>query len=268
MKFGPDVSHYDTLAADETRRPIDWAKAGADVALIKIGEAYSKDPSFDMQWAAAKGIVPRVAWYWIRYNRNAITGAQRVTEWLKDFDPRYDYLALDAEGKDDVDAPARLRQDLSWLYEVAKVIPTANLIYYTNQSHWIEGGGPTNYATAGKRYKLWLADPVETYFGGNPLLTPDMFAEMKGRIQSGYLKPHSLAPWGKPDIWQFTWRAKPECLPTHPGVKKAIDFNAFFMDIGAPVPPPVTEPATEPVDVDRLAVLWREAVAHGWNLTK
>lgn len=254
MKYGIDISYYDarrwTSLGYVYDQPTDWDRAGVDVAMIRCSDGLNEDKGFRLNWQAAKGKKPRIAWHVHRYNQDAIKQAAFVWNILQsDFDPLTDRIALDSETLDGKSVDFCLTWDFSWFYEMGKHF-SGDLIYYLNRSRWIEGGGPMRFATSALKYKLWLADPVQTFFPYNPMLTAGMLEEMKSAIESGRIQPNTLAPWGKPDIWQFSWRVDPSAVPGHPGIKKAIDYNAFFMNIGTPEPPP---PSLE----DRVAELER-----------
>lgn len=257
MNYAIDISHYDARRYANGQyvydQPTDWTRArasGVTLACIKSSEALGEDRGFRLNWSAAKGIVPRLAWHFIRHDVNAIRQAEFFLSLIMaDFDPRTDFIALDAETLDGQSNEQCLKLDFSWLYEVGKVIPVSRTKYYINRSYWTSGNGPAAYAYSARKYGLWLADP-RRYNVLDPMLTPDMLATMKQRIESGQIAPTPLAPWGNPEIWQFSWRVDPSAVPGHPGIKKAVDYNAVYLELAEPGPVVPVDDAT------KLARLW------------
>lgn len=236
MKYGIDVSNYDTLTPDGIRKPMNWQVSGLDMALIKSSEGLRPDPSYAMQWAEAK-ILPRVAWHFFRSNLDAIQQANVcLNTILGDFGDN-DYLAVDFETADGMTKAQRLAALFSFLYEAEKRIPLAQLMICTGWGTWSEVGGTV--ATWAAKYKLWLMQwPNDYWFMGipNPVFDATRLAALKAKIEAGTTRPIQFAPWNRtPDIWQFTSRADPRAIPGYVGypAKKVVDYDAIFMDIVA-----------------------------------
>ena len=264
MKWAIDVSGYDG------RRyvfptgyiydlPMDWTRArdvgGLSLAIIKSSEGTGyTDGAFRMQWAAAKGVLPRAAYHFFRANLNAIKQAQFVKSLLQyDFDPKTDFVILDLETYDGMLGPQILDAAGSWLYEMEKM-GTLPLIY-TYPSFWTGIGGQNTSASWARKYPLALAQwPLDNWIANTAiqmppyLFTAPLLADFKAKVASGALKPMALKPWtGMPAIWQFTSRADTKAIPGHPAVKTTADYNAIFMPLPDLVPPlPPTHPAICP----------------------
>jgi GH25 family lysozyme M1 (1,4-beta-N-acetylmuramidase) len=233
MNWAIDVSSYDaytSIAGKTTYVPIDWAKTGTQLAIIKSSEALREDPAFKIQWAAAKGVLPRVAYHFFRCNVNAIAQAEFVKSILADdFDRSTDFVALDFETADGVEPRLRLTALGSWLYEIEKF--GAKPFIYTYRSFWLEAGG-ANAAWA-KQYPLWFAAwPLDNWIAAMPLppyiFTAEKLAALKADVISGKLKPRVPAPWTDCAIWQFTARADTKAVPGHPAIKKVCDYNIVY----------------------------------------
>jgi len=250
MKWGVDVSVWDAVKLVDGKRtyiPMNWRASGLDLALIKCSEALTEDPAFKVQWAAAKGIMPRMAYHFFRCNVNAIAQAEKCKSILAgDFDPRTDFVALDFETKDGVEPLARLAAAGSWLYEMEKFKTTP--FVYTYASFWLEAGGAR--ATWAKKYPLWFAAwPLDNWIARMKLppyiFTADKMIQFKADIVAGKYKPSIPKPWTECAIWQFTARCDSKAIPGHPAIKKVVDYNAVYMPLPAmgekPPPPPIRD---------------------------
>lgn len=126
MNWALDVSHYDaykSVSGKATYVPIKWGETGTQLAIIKAGEGIYEDKAFRVQWAAAKGVMPRMAYWFFRSCTNVIAQAEKVKSILaSDFDRRTDFIALDFETADGVPPDRRLAAVGSWLYEVEKFV--------------------------------------------------------------------------------------------------------------------------------------------------
>jgi GH25 family lysozyme M1 (1,4-beta-N-acetylmuramidase) len=245
LKRAIDVSKWDTanlVAGVSQPIPVDWQKArdnnGIALAIVKASEALGEDPGFRMQWAAAKGILPRMAYHYFRPNVNAIQAAAAFVSIVKTFgfDPTTDFVALDFESKPLLmTSNSMLLAAASWLYEVEKALTIRPMIY-TGYYFWLENGGANQ--TWGAKYPLWLA---QYPYDSTAMFGETDFVRWRDLIDTGMLKPKTPAPWTTPAIWQITARAKPESIAGYPlgtGHKLAVDFNFVFRDlpvIGAPV---------------------------------
>jgi hypothetical protein len=245
MKWSIDVSGYDARrysfpAGYIYDLPTDWKKArdegGLSLAIIKCSEGNNyTDRAFRMQWAAAKGILPRLAYHFFRANINAIQQANYVKTLLSyDFDPKTDFVAMDFETTDGMTGQQTLMAGGSFLYEIEKM-GTMPFIY--SGWTWREIGGETNGLWA-KKYPLWLASwPLDNWIANTAIqLPPYLFdaaklADFKNKIATGAIKPNVPKPWTIPAIWQFTARADTRFIPGHPAVKTAADYNAIYIDV-------------------------------------
>ena len=238
--------------------PMDWAKArdegGISLAIMKSSEALFTDRAFRMNWTRAKGVLPRAAYHFFRSNVNAIQQAGYFANLLDgDFDRDTDYAIADFETTDGMTGLQCLKSLGSFLYEMEKHIITP--LIYTYPSFWQQIGGEK--ATWAKRYPLALAQwPWDNWFKFIKLppfvWTAAQLTEKKRMIESGIVKPMALAPWTTaenpyPSVWQFTARADPVSVPGHPGVKKAVDYNAVYMPLSAPATVPAPPPSPIPV---------------------
>uniref|UniRef100_A0A6H1ZAM3 Putative glycoside hydrolase n=1 Tax=viral metagenome TaxID=1070528 RepID=A0A6H1ZAM3_9ZZZZ len=246
-----DTSIWDAVtivAGKVVYKPVDWVKTGLDMAIVKVAEGVWEDPAFKIQWAAAKGVMPRIAYHFFRSNQNAIAQAEFVKSILADdFDRSTDFIALDFETADGVPPDRRLAAVGSWLYEVEK-FGTLPFIY-TRASFWLDAGGAQ--AVWARKYPLWLAAwPLDNWIA-RMKLPPYIFkveklAKFKADIVAGKYKPSIPRPWSECAIWQFTARADTRAVPGHPAVKKVCDYNAVFMLLPAiPDAPPVKPPVRE-----------------------
>jgi hypothetical protein len=236
MKFGIDVSNYDTLTADGTRKPMNWDISWLDLAIIKSSEGLYSDPSFDMQWAAARGL-SRVAYHFFRSNINAISQANalKLKLILGEFQPHKDYVAVDFETPDGMNGAQCLANLGSFLYEIEKFIPTSRILIYTYPGFWNGIGGAK--ATWAAKYPLWLAQwPRDSWILNFPVNIFDGpgLAKLKSDVETGVLKPMALKPWTAPAIWQFTARADTRAIPGYVSVKKVCDYNAVYLDVAQP----------------------------------
>ena len=246
-----DVSLWDarkSVAGKITYVPVDWAKTDTQLAIIKASEGVREDPAFRMQWAAAKGVMPRMAYHFFRSNQNAIAQAEFVKSILADdFNRSTDFIALDFETADGVPPDRRLAVVGSWLYEVEK-FGTLPFIY-TYRSFWLDAGGAR--AVWAKTYPLWFAQwPLDNWIARMKLppyiFTAEKLAKFKADIVAGKYKPTIPKPWTECAIWQFTARADSRAILGHPGIKKVVDYNAVFMLLPAmPDAPPVKPPIRE-----------------------
>lgn len=238
--------------------PMDWARARDEgdvrLAIMKSSEGLFEDRAFRMNWRGARGVLPRTAYHFFRSNVNAIQQAGFFANLLdSDFDRETDYAIVDFETMDGQTGAQCLRNLASFLYEMEKhlIIP----LIYTYPSFWRAIGGEG--ATWAKRYPLALAQwPWDNWFKNIKLppfvWTAAQLATKKILIEGGWVRPMKLLPWeGDPAIWQFTARAEPASVPGHPGVKKAVDYNAVYMPLpnvqGSPAPVFVP-PGLPPVD--------------------
>lgn len=250
MKWGVDVSVWDAVKLVDGKRtyiPMNWRASGLDLALIKCSEATFEDPAFKVQWAAAKGIVPRIAYHFFRSNQNAIAQAEKVKSILADdFDRSTDFVALDFETADGVPAAQRLAAIGSWLYEVEK-FGTLPFIY-TYASFWLDAGGAR--AIWARKYPLWFAAwPLDNWIANLPLppyiFTAEKLAQFKADIVAGKYKPSIPRPWSECAIWQFSARIDSRAIPGHPAIKKVVDYNAVLFNLPTmrekPPAPPVRE---------------------------
>ncbi len=245
MKWAIDVSSYDAISGKESLEPVDWIRArdegGLSLAIIKVSEGLRMDTAFNLQWSAAKGILPRAAYHFFRSNINAIQQAQACWSYLSTAGfEKTDFVILDFETLDGISAPKALLAVASWLYEMEKngVKP----LLYTYPGFWQSIKG--EQATWAAKYPLVLAQwPKDNWIlNFSPtVFTTDRLAALKNNIQSGALKPVTLKPWHAPAIWQFSSRVDSRVLPGHPAFKKVIDYNAVFMDL-----PVVSAPSVDP----------------------
>ena len=244
MNWAIDVSSYDaatTVARQTVWKPVDWAKTDLSLAIIKCSESVREDPAFRIQWAAAKGILPRMAYHFFRSNMNAIAQADKVKSILEDdFDPKIDFVAVDFETTDGVPGLQRLNALGSWLYEIEKLGITP--LIYTYRFFWLDAGGATAIWAA--KYPLWFAAwPRDNWIANLPLppytFTADKFAVFKTDIVTEKYKPFVPPPWEKCAVWQFTARADTKAVPGHPAVKKACDYNAVYMPLPSMISLPI-----------------------------
>jgi len=229
MDYTIDVSFWDARRWGWKNfiydRPTDWQRSGLPAAIIKSSQATFKDPAFDVQWEAAKGL-PRIAYHYL-WGLDGAAEAMSQREIVGELGPD-DRLALDFEH-------SSLLAAHYFLITIER--ETGKKPYlYTYPSWWAAQGG-LNAAWA-KDYPLWLAQwPYDTktqpaVFDGYKMNA------IKVQIEAGTLKPMSLKPWDKADIWQFTSRCSPDYIPGHPGIKKVVDYDAIFTPWwSAPEPP-------------------------------
>ena len=235
MRGTIDVSRYDSYNNSGNLVPIDWRATGFPLAIIKSSEATFSDLAFKMQWQAAKGL-PRMAYHFFRSDVNAIAQAQFMTSLLKPDFTENDFIAIDFETRDGMTNSQCLAGCFSFLYEMEKVGTRPFL--YTYPSFWNELGGA--YQPAAKKYPLWLGQwPWDNWFKDIKLppftWTAAKMAEKKWAIESGTIKPMTLAPWVSPAIWQWTARADPKQIPGYYANKSAVDYNVIF-DVDLPNP--------------------------------
>lgn len=260
INYAIDVSFYDARRWVGLRfvydRPTNWLRArdesNISLAIIKCSEAIYKDKGFDIQWEAAKPYLPRVAYHFFRSNFNAIKQAELVRDILiPDWTPHLmqrlpdtNFVMLDLETLDNTNPVQVLKNAGSFLFETEKYCRPDQIIIYTRTDIWKSIGGES--AIWAKKYKLMAAqytfDKWIVKNSPNKLFDAARMKWLKEQIEGG-LKPDPIPPWDKADIWQITARADPAVIAGHPGLKKAVDFSAVYMDIPplveAPIEPPV-----------------------------
>jgi Glycosyl hydrolases family 25/Bacterial SH3 domain/GW (Gly-Tryp) dipeptide domain len=256
IKWAIDVSHYDAGIDINSYKAVDWKLArdqgGLSLAIMKASEGTNfRDPAFALQWKAARGFLPRMAYHFFRCNQNAIQQADFCWDVIREqgFDPRTDFVILDFETIDGKSGADCLKAAGSWLYEMEKhnIIP----LIYTYPSFWKGIGGET--ASWAAKYPLglaywpkdiWILSFSPTIFNATRL------EALQLEVTKGLIKPAALKPWSSPAIWQFTARADSKAIPGHPGLKKVVDYNAIFMELSntaLPAPLPSTDtPSTPP----------------------
>lgn len=252
MKWAIDVSSYDAISGKESLQAVDWARARDEgelsLAIIKCSEGLRMDTAFNLQWGAAKGILPRAAYHFFRSNINPIQQAQACWSYLFTAGfQKTDSVIVDFETLDGISASKSLLAFASCLYELEK--KDAHPMIYTYPAFWKSVGG--EQATWAAKYPLVLAQwPKDNWIlNYSPtIFTSDRLAAIKNNIQNGSLKPVALKPWISPAIWQFSSRVDSKAIPGHPGFKKVIDFNAVFMDL------PAVDGTSKTPEVDPKAV--------------
>ncbi len=223
---------------------IDWAKTGFNMAFMKSSQGLTwKDPAFDLQWKAAQGL-KRVAYHFFEPDPDAIKQAANMRRVVEPVFTDNDYLAVDFEpyypgGQPSVrpllDRPLWMG---SFLFELSKWVPDKQRIFiYTGVSYWYACGGK-NHAWA-SAYRLWQAIwPWDNYFKYKLFppytWTPAQVAEKKALIESGVAKPPICIPWTKTDVWQWTAKFDPSQITGYYSNKKAVDYDAVYMDTGTP----------------------------------
>jgi hypothetical protein len=253
MNWAIDVSSYDSRRYVYGRGyvcdlPINWQRArnegGLSLAIIKCSEGLHRDPAFGINWEDAQGVLPKMAYHFIRSNVNMFPQAEQLQDLLSTdslFDKSTDRLIVDFETQDGVAGDACLAKVKYFMYEMEKwgTLP----LLYTYPSFWRSIGGEKATWAAG--YPLCLAQwPMDNWAGVIKvppyLFTASKLADLKAKIASGELKPMALKPWIKPAIWQFTARADARAIPGHPAIKTAVDYSAVYMPLDCPdVRPPV-----------------------------
>jgi GH25 family lysozyme M1 (1,4-beta-N-acetylmuramidase) len=266
MTWAIDVSLYDSRRWVFGQgwvydRPIDWVKArydgGLSLAIIKSSEGTWPDPAFKLNWKAAKGILPRMAYHFFRSNVDPIAQADYVHFLMvtNDYDNNRDFVILDLETMDKQPANVVLGRARIFLERLTKY-GYAPLIY-TYPAFWRGIGGET--ALWAKQYPLGIAQwPLDNYIAGLPVNLFDVqgLADLKHKIEAGTLRPMALKPWDQCALWQFTSRVDARAVPGHPAIKKAVDYNKVYMHLaGLPViaPPPAAPP--EPLKLYRCTAL-------------
>lgn len=267
MKYAIDVSLYDSRRYVWGKgwvydQPIDWIKArydgGLSLAIIKSSEGTWPDPAFKLNWTAAKGILPRMAYHFFRSNRDPIAQADYVHFLLttSGFDHSKDFIILDLETMDGMSGAGVL--NAAKLFQARLVKLGYDPLLYTYPSFWRAIGGET--AIWAKESRLGLAQwPLDNYIARFPvnLFNVQGLADLKYKIEVGTLRPMALKPWvGPPALWQFTSRVDARVIPGHPAIKKAVDYNAIYMPLDeqvGPVPPP--PPPPEPLKTYRCTAL-------------
>jgi GH25 family lysozyme M1 (1,4-beta-N-acetylmuramidase) len=253
IKWAIDVSHYDAFIAINSYKAVDWKLArdqgGLSLAIMKASEGVNfKDPAFALQWNAAKGILPRMAYHFFRCNQNAIEQAKFCWDVVnaQGFDPKSDFIILDYETMDGKTGSECLKAAGSWLYEMEKynIIP----LLYTYPAFWKSIGGES--ATWAAKYPLGIAHWVKDIWilGFSPtIFTASRLETLKNEVVTGLIRPSPLKPWTSPALWQFTSRVDSKAIPGHPGIKKVVDYNAVFMDLSNTLPPPNPTPNPTPI---------------------
>jgi hypothetical protein len=251
MKWALDVSRYDAATGKDSLQAVDWKRAkdegGLSMAIIKCTEGTYKDPAFETQWWAAKGVVARAAYHFFRSNLNAIKQAQNFWSIVSAAGfKQHDFVVLDFETLDGMIPTKALLAAASWLYELEKY-GTQPMIY-TYPGFWKGAGGES--ATWAAKYPLMLAQwPKDNWIlNYSPtVFTKDRLSVLKTSIENGTLKPVVLKPWASPAIWQFTSRVDTTAVPGHPAAKKVCDYNAVYMTLPEVSPVP-DQPSLPPVD--------------------
>jgi hypothetical protein len=245
-----DVSSYDAKQADGSYKPMNWTTAktqgGIGTAIIKASEGTGwKDPSFTMQWAAAKSAGEVcVAYHFLRSNLDGKAQADYFLGILhtNGFSVN-DFVMMDFETQDGMGGAVCLAQAKAFMTELNKTVVASHMLIYTYPAFWQAIGGCTNAPWAAQ-YKLaqayWVKDlyiaslPINMFYASG-------LATFKQQIDSGQYLPMKLVPWIAPAIWQFTSRVSPSAVPGYVGIKKAVDYNAIYPSLlGGVTPPPST----------------------------
>lgn len=228
--FGADISFYQD--DNETPQKADFQKMkayGADFVVVRAGQNTWADPDFRDYWHAAKGVLPRGAYFYLDSRASIRAQAKLFAEtlfgdegempWTVDFE-QY------ANKKAGIPVQLQLSHLTGFLTYMQEYLPNYKRIpmIYTGHYFWKEFGS-TNQEFA--KYPLWVA----RYKASEPLIPP---------------------PWKSETFWQFA--------DTGPGKdmgveSNAIDlnyfngtreqFDAFIGKTPDPVidPPPQTNPA-------------------------
>ena len=174
--IGLDISHWQNDKS--TPQVFDPAKAyaaGARFVFIKASEAVYLDQDFVMNWHNCKGVLPRGAYHFFRWQWNVIEQARFFAGVLAK-DPGELPPVIDYESRngvpDRVQAVARLEQ---FVIEFER-ISGRQLMVYTGPSYWREYGST---AVHWRERPLWIANYGVTY-------------------------PSVPAPWTSWDFWQYT----------------------------------------------------------------
>jgi GH25 family lysozyme M1 (1,4-beta-N-acetylmuramidase) len=227
--FAPDISSYDATCYDGKSRPMDWARCRdvdhVSLAVIKCSE-YSADPAFTMNWKAARGILPRMAYHLFHPERtNAFSLIQQTIG--IDFNDN-DLICLDWEKTWlFMSKEAQRNAAFSLLCALKGQFDTMPYIYIGKP--FADSMGLTTDLRF-EPFKYWLA---QWPYDGDALWSASQMNAFKARIRAGQMRPAYSFFGRTPDMWQFTSRCQPACLAgyTPAGCKKAIDFNAIYADV-------------------------------------
>ena len=216
MTTGTDTSFY-------AERVLSYEKMAqsAEFTIIRAGQGAWIDNYFEKNRTAAKGILPRGA-YWFydgRYKpaRQAELFATALGDDLMELP-----LWADYERDDKGAAYGSWKNFHTFLRELKRRLPGKEIGIYTGYYYWLEHV-PERAHRYFKDYPLWLA----WYADLDRVMVPQ--------------------PWEELTLWQFTERGDGKLYGLNPLVKKAIDLNYYMGDdfdgfAGASKEPPPAEP--------------------------
>jgi len=211
MKYpfgGPDVSFYQDDPA--TPRGIDFdlmKAAGSDLVIIRAGQRTWADRDVKKNWAAAKGKLPRGAYWFYDSREDPKKQAALCLSLLGD---DLGELPLWCDFEDKYGGPFGRWQDwYDFMEELKALRPGIRLGVYTNYFYWSERTIGKGITTASlnyfKQYPLWIA-------AYNPV------------------GPKVPEPWIDWTLWQYTDKGNG---PLYGVESKNIDLNYFNGDAEA-----------------------------------
>jgi GH25 family lysozyme M1 (1,4-beta-N-acetylmuramidase) len=142
---------------------------GASAVICKAGQRNYADPSFEYNWPAAKGILPRASYWFFDNTYSAIAQAKIYWDIIKhDLDG---VCVLDLEDKHSGEYSGWAYW-YDWLeaFKILSGLPDERIVIYTNYYYWVEEMMRANSSQRAyfKRYPLWFAnyarDPIHPDF--------------------------------------------------------------------------------------------------------
>lgn len=225
--FGADISFYQD--DNETPQKVDFKKMrdyGTRFVIIRAGQNTWPDQDFKDFWAAAKGVLPRGAYFYLDSRASIRQQAKLFAEmlfgdegelpWTVDFEQI-------ANKKAGITTQLQLSHLTGFLTYMQEYLPNYKKtpIIYTGHYFWKDFGSSNS---AFEKYPLWIA----RYKATEPLIPP---------------------PWKSETLWQFA--------DTGPGKEMGVESNAIDLNyfrgteeqfkqfIGGTSPDPVIDPPVQ-----------------------
>lgn len=138
---------------------------GMRFVVCKASQRNYADPSFEYNWPAAKGILPRASYHFYDNTYSAIGQAKVYWDVIKD--DLEGVCVLDLEDRN----PGTYRGWRYWYdwleaFKLLSSLPDERIIIYTNYYYWVDEMLRANLSQRAyfKKYPLWFAN-----YAGNPL---------------------------------------------------------------------------------------------------
>jgi GH25 family lysozyme M1 (1,4-beta-N-acetylmuramidase) len=237
---GIDISKWDvSFNPQSTTTPPQFVIQCASYGMVK-------DPLFDTLYPGVTLIPVRGAYHYM----SSAAGWKLQADWFLNIvtDKGYHFYVCDFEGTFNQLSVDFAAQAVEWMRYV-KAMTGKPVIIYSNISTYHDYLSKDSRT---KEFPFWIAwppDPIPDPQTANPKL------------------PTSRKDW---IFWQYSF-GEHNTFGKANGVGRTgcdVDvFNGTYNDLCTWAGVPNVPPPAEPLDADKLKILWREAGVHGWDLT-